>query len=190
MDQSISAVFTQCASLHQQLHIAQQVVVPITLNYNFQGPDSFDPTFIDTVAVTATGQLVYVPFHTFEVNLQIPGSGINIPIFGMVPDTLSATLQGKGAAQGPGHGGDFSAPAIHVAIAAALPFRGSNASVSVQSSATLQCNFSSPVNETTLPIELTASDSKGDFSTVILHLGAAIIVPGPIILPVTTKVQI
>lgn len=180
MDQSINAALAQCATLYKQLYLAQRVVVPMTLEYNFQGPDSYDPTFIDTVSVTAKGELLYVPFHTVSFDVPIGGIERFMPILAFIPDTLSATVQGQGEAQGPGHGGDFRVPAIDVAISGALPLATSTATVAVKSTVNLLCNFSSPFNETTLPIKLTQSDAKGDSSNVVLHLGTPVIVLGPL----------
>jgi len=181
MDQSISAALTQCANLYKQRRLAQQVIVPVTLNYHFEGPDPVDPSFQDTVDVTAQGRLHYAPLQAVAFSQSPTGSPRNAPRLALIPETLTATLQGQGDAQAAGTGGDFPVPAIHVLISGALPFEAAGPEVGVQSSMNLHCDFSSAFGQTTLPIELTASDSAGR-SSVILHLGNAELVIGPVVL--------
>jgi hypothetical protein len=175
MDQSINTALAQCATLYGQIRPPfQRVVVPVSLEYHFEGPDSADPTFVDTIDVNATGNLVYVPSHIVQVQVPLSGTAIYYPRWLFVPETLSATIQGQGSAQAAPAGGDFSAPAIHVSIDGALPFRGSTANVVVQSSANLVCNLNSPVDESAIPIEWMAPVSGG-VTKVVLHLGTAVV---------------
>ena len=176
MDQSIGAVLGQCANLYKQRLVAQQVVVPVTLNYHFQGPDPIDSTFEDTVDVIAQGRLLYAPFRA------VPMTGVPklASRLALIPETLTATLEGQGAAEAAGAGGDFGVPAIHVSISGSLPFEPTSPAVTVESSVNLHCDFYSLFGPTVLPIELTASDSKGN-SNVVLHLGNAELVIGPVV---------
>ncbi len=54
-----------------------------------------------------------------------------------------------------------------------------NASVSVQSSVRLRCDFKFPINPGQLPIQSQETDSQGNMSTVVLHLAEAITILGP-----------
>jgi hypothetical protein len=179
MDQSIGAALTQCANLYKQRRLAQQVVVPVTLNFHFEGPDPLDASFQDTVDVTAQGQLLYAPQQAVEYSPPTSGRIGSVLRLALIPETLTAILQGRGAAQTASVGGDFAVPAIHVSISGALPLENAGPGVAVQSSVDLQCNFTSAFGETVLPIELTKSDSTGN-SIVVLHLGNAELVAGPV----------
>jgi hypothetical protein len=182
MDQSISEALAQCADLYgQRVASLQQVVVPVSLEFHSDMRTGYDED--DIRDLTATGNLVYVPSHLITSHVQIPGSTGYIPIAGLVPDRLSATIQGNGdlSVSGDEAGGNVRfVPAIYVWIAGPLPFRGSTAAVAVQSSVRFfVCNFSSQVDDTALPIEFTIPNYGAN--TLTLHLGTAGIVDIPII---------
>jgi hypothetical protein len=184
MDLSISAAFTQCAALQNQLHFWQKVVVPVHLEFHAAGPDQRDPTgqTIVTTDVTADGNLVYIPTHLTSFNQQIPGTPKYTEHRALVPQALTGTIAGDGDVESPAGGGGFSAPAIHIAINAPLPLLGgTTAHVGVHSSVHLLCDFDEEKDETTLPIQLTTVDANNMRSNVVIHLDTPKIIDVPVV---------
>jgi hypothetical protein len=185
MDQSINAALAQCANLYKQRRLAQKVVVPISVEYHMQSHDTADPIVVDTVDITAQGQLLYAPYHTEVLGQAGP---LHLPGLAFIPDALNTILQGKGVAQTAVGGGDFPVPAILVSISGRLPLGPTSAFITLQCPAVPECDFSSAFDDTVLPIELKKVDSLG-ITDVILHLGNAELVIGPVMLG-TNNVQL
>ncbi len=174
MDQSIHTTLNQCAALQKQVGFAHRLVVPFSVEYHFEARDTREPAFMDTLDITAQGQLSYEPVRAMRVNLPKAGGTIGREV--LIPDSLAATVPGQASVQGPGAGGDFGVSAVEIMISGPLP--GISASVTFQCREITVANIQFDVDPNTPPpIRLVANDARGN-TTVVLHLGPAAIVFG------------